>query len=65
MGIEDLIRFLLYLVIGGLIIYVVYWIVGMTTLSPQLKNIITLVISIVVIVWLVLSFLPAIRGVTT
>jgi hypothetical protein len=51
-------RLLIYLVIGGLIIYAVYWIVGMLDLPPQVKKIITVVIAILVLIWLIVTFFP-------
>ena len=57
---SGLIQLLLYLLIGGLIVYVVYWIVGMISLPAPAKNIILVVVAIIVLVWLVRIFVPGV-----
>ena len=57
---SELINLLLYLLIGGLIVYAVYWIVGMLTLPAPAKNIILVIVAIAVLLWLVSTFVPGI-----
>ena len=54
--IEGLVRLLIYLVVGGLIIYVVYWIVGMLTLPEVVKTVIWVVVALLVLLWLLSTF---------
>lgn len=50
--IDGPIQLLLYLLVGGLIVYVVYWILGMLTLPQPVKTVIMVIIAIVVLLWL-------------
>jgi hypothetical protein len=52
MAISGLIQLLLYLLIGGLIVYVVYWIIGMTPLPQPVKNVVGVIVAIIVLLWL-------------
>lgn len=56
MGIEALIQLLLYLLIGGLIIYVVYWILGMLAIPQIAKQISLAILAVIVIYWLLRTF---------
>jgi uncharacterized membrane-anchored protein len=56
MGTEGLIQLLIYLLIGGVIIYVVYWILGMLTLPQPAKQAILVVLAIIVLLWLLRTF---------
>jgi hypothetical protein len=56
MGTESLISLLIYLLIGGLIIWVVYYILGMLTLPQPVKQIILVVVAIVALLWLLRTF---------
>lgn len=55
-GIDGLVRLLIYLLIGGLIVYAVYWIVGMLTLPQPVKTVILIIIAIIVLLWLLSTF---------
>jgi uncharacterized membrane-anchored protein len=55
-GIQGLIELVLYLLVGGLVIWIVYWIIGMLTLPPQVKTIILIIVAIVVLLWLLATF---------
>lgn len=57
-----LIELLVYLIVGGLIIYVVFWIVGMLALPQPIKNVITIIVALIVLLWL-LSTLGVLPGV--
>jgi hypothetical protein len=56
MGTESLISLLIYLLIGGLIIWVVSYILGMLTLPQPAKQIILVVLAIIVLLWLLRTF---------
>jgi hypothetical protein len=56
MGTESLISLLIYLLIGGLIIWVVYYILGMLTLPQPVKQIILVVVAIIALLWLLRTF---------
>lgn len=49
---NDLVHLLIYLLIGGLIVYVVYWIIGMLTLPQPIKTVILAIVALVVLLWL-------------
>lgn len=51
-----LVNLLIYLLVGGLIVYVVYWIIGMLSIPLQAKNIILVVVAIIVLLWLLRVF---------
>lgn len=55
-GIDGLIRLLIYLLIGGAIVYLVYWIVGMLTLPAPVKTVILIIIAVIVLLWLLATF---------
>jgi hypothetical protein len=55
-GIDGLVRLLIYLVLGGLIIWIVYWIVGMLTLPQQVKTVILIIVAVIVLLWLLSTF---------
>ena len=48
----------IYLLIGGLIIFLVHWIVGMLAIDAALKQVILVVVAVIVIIWLLMTFLP-------
>jgi hypothetical protein len=56
MGTEALISLLIYLLIGGLIIWVVSYILGMLTLPQPAKQVILIVLAIIVLLWLLRTF---------
>jgi len=58
MSTNAMVDLLIYLLIGGLIVFVVYWIVGMLTLDARLKQVVLVVISVIVAIWLILTFIP-------
>lgn len=43
---------LIYLLVGGLIVYVAIWILGMLTLPQPVKNIISIIVAVIVLLWL-------------
>jgi len=55
---NSLLQLLIYLLIGGAIVYVVFWILGMLAIDQALKNVIVVVVSILVLVWLLITFVP-------
>jgi len=55
-GVDGLVRLLIYLVLGGLIVYLVYWIVGMLTIPQQVKTVILVIVAVVVLLWLLATF---------
>ncbi len=62
MAINGLVQLLVYLLVGGLIIYVFFWIVGMLTIPQPIKNVITVIVALIVLLWL-LSTLGVLPGV--
>ncbi len=58
MQLNGLLSLLLYLLIGGLVVYIIYWIVGMLALPAPVKNIILAIVAIVVLIWLLSVFVP-------
>jgi len=57
---NGLLRLLIYVLLGGLIVYAVYWIIGMLTLPAPAKNIILIIVAVVVLVWLLVTFVPGV-----
>ena len=55
---NSLLQLLIYLLIGGAIIYVVYWILGMIAIDPRLRQAISVVVAVIVIIWLLVTFVP-------
>jgi hypothetical protein len=56
MEVNSLIQLLIYLLVGGLIVYVVYWIIGMIDLPAPVKNVIVVIVAIIVLLWLLRTF---------
>ena len=56
MAVNGLVQLLLYLLIGGVIVYVVFWILGMLSLPQPVKQIILVIVAIVVLLWLLSTF---------
>jgi hypothetical protein len=56
MEVNSLIQLLIYLLVGGLIVYVVYWIIGMIDLPVPVKNVIVVIVAIIVLLWLLRTF---------
>lgn len=52
MAISGLISLIIYLILGGIIVYIVYWIVGMLTLPQPIKTAICLLVALLVLIWL-------------
>jgi hypothetical protein len=57
---NSLLQLLIYLLIGGVIVYVVFWILGMLAIDARLRQVITLVVSVAVLIWLLVTFVPGI-----
>lgn len=55
---NSLLQLVIYLLLGGLIIFVVQWIVGMLNIDAGLKQVILVVVAVIVIIWLLMTFLP-------
>jgi hypothetical protein len=55
-GIDGLVRLIIYLLLGGLIIYIVYWILGMLTLPQPVKTVILIILAVIVLLWLLATF---------
>lgn len=51
-----MISFLITLLIGAAVIYVVYLIVGMINLPAPIKNIVYIVVGLIILVWLLSYF---------
>jgi hypothetical protein len=47
-----LIQLILYLILGGIIVYVVQWIISMLTLPQPVKMAILLLVAVLVLIWL-------------
>jgi hypothetical protein len=57
---NSLLQLLIYLLIGGVIVYVVFWILGMLAIDARLRQVITLVVSVAVLIWLLVTFVPGV-----
>jgi anaerobic C4-dicarboxylate transporter len=55
---NTLVQLIIYLLLGGVIIWLTQWILSMVTLDGRLKQAILVVVAVLVIVWLVTTFLP-------
>jgi len=55
-GIDGLVRLIIYLLLGGLIVFIVYWIIGMLALPQQVKTVILIVVAVIVLLWLLSTF---------
>jgi len=55
-GAHGLLELVIYLLLGGLVIYLVYWIVGMLTLPAPVKTVILIIVAVVVLLWLLSTF---------
>lgn len=51
-GIGSLVQLIIYLLLGGIIVYIVYWIISMLTLPQPLKTAICLLVALLVLIWL-------------
>jgi len=56
MDVSGLIQLLIYLLVGGLVIYLVYWILGMLTLPQPVRNVILVILALIVLLWLLRTF---------
>jgi len=52
MAIQGLVQLIIYLLLGGIVVYIVYWIVGMLTLPQPVKTAICLLVALLVLLWL-------------
>jgi hypothetical protein len=55
---NNLLNLIIYLLLGGVIIYLVYWILGMVAIDPRLRQVISVVVAVIVIIWLLVTFVP-------
>ena len=58
MNLSPLLQFVIYLLLGGLVIFLVHWILGMISLPENIKSVILVVIAIGVVIWLLVTFVP-------
>ena len=49
---SELLTLLIYLLIGGIVIYVVNLIIGMLSLPPQVKTIVLIIVGLVFLLWI-------------
>jgi hypothetical protein len=56
MGTDGLVQLIIYLLLGGVVVYLVYWILGMLTLPQPAKQIFLVVLAIIVLLWLLRTF---------
>jgi len=54
-GIESLVSLLVYLLIGGLIVYFVVWIVSLIPIPVVARNIITAIVALILLLWILRS----------
>jgi hypothetical protein len=47
-----LINLLIYLLVGGVIIYVIYWILGMLALPEPIGKIVSIIVAVIVLLWI-------------
>jgi hypothetical protein len=59
-SLSEPLRLLIYLLLGGLVVYAVYWIIGMLALPQPVKNIILVIVAVIVLIWLLVTFVPGI-----
>jgi hypothetical protein len=55
-GVDGLLRLVIYLVLGGLVVFLVYWIIGMLAIPQQVKTVILVIVAVVVLLWLLATF---------
>ena len=53
-----MLNLLVYLLLGGLVIYAVYWILGMIDLPVEVRRTVTIVLAVLVLVWLIWAIAP-------
>lgn len=49
---DNLLQLLIYLLVAGVVIYVVYLILGMIAIPSPIKNIIYLILGVVFLIWI-------------
>jgi hypothetical protein len=54
--IDGLIRLIIYLILGGAVIYLVFWILGLLTLPEPVKTVILIIVAVIVLLWLLATF---------
>jgi len=52
MAIEGLVSLMIYLLLAGILLYILYWILGMLSLPPQVRTIVLLIIGVVFLIYL-------------
>jgi hypothetical protein len=55
-GTDGLVQLIIYLLLGGVVVYLVYWILGMLSLPQPAKQAILVVVAIVALLWLLRTF---------
>jgi len=51
-----MVRLIIYLLLGGLVVYLIYWILGMLTLPQPVKTVILIIVAVIVLLWLLSTF---------
>lgn len=57
-AINDMLRLIIFLVLAGVVIYLVYWILGMVTMPQPVKTAILIVLGLLILLWLLNLFAP-------
>jgi len=58
MNVNNMLELLIYLLLGGAVIAVVYWILGMIDLPVEVRRTVTIVLAVLVLVWLIWAIAP-------
>lgn len=56
MDVNGMAQLVIYLLLGAIAVYIVYWIVGMLSLPEQAKTAAALIVAVIVLVWLARTF---------
>ncbi len=52
LNVSDVITFIVELLLAGLIVYAIYWFLGILNLPGQIKNIVMIIIGVIALLWL-------------
>lgn len=50
--ISSLIHLIIYLILGGIIVYLVYWVISMLTLPQPVKTAICILVAVLILLWM-------------
>ena len=56
----ELVKLIIYLIMGGLIVWLAQTIVGLFAIPPEAKRIIVVAVGIIVVLWLISVFVPGV-----